>query len=419
MKKNHRASALALCGLLALGCKPRPQDSSHPKVQDLAASPAQILDQEAAAQSGAALALDLYARLASRPGNLLFSPHSLFSALAMAYGGAAGGTALEMASTLHLDLPPERLHAAMGGIGRQLEEGALGGGYTLSVAEGLWGQKGASLLPGFLELLNRRYGASLNELDLQKDPEGSRGTINAWAAQKTGGQISGLIGPGVLDASTRLVLTDSVYFKGRWATQFKEGMTKDQPFYGTPGKDSQAPLMTQSKDFGYMETGSFQALEMPYLGQDVSLVAFLPRQHYGLADFEKTLSTATLQDWLARLRTREVEVFFPKFKISTPCELSDELQALGLREAFSEAKADFSAMDGQHDLFLSKFIEEAFVRVDEEGTEAGAATAVVAKTHGAVSAPPLFRADHPFLFLIRDRRSGAILFLGRVVDPTQ
>jgi serpin B len=376
------------------------------------------------AKGGMAFALDLYGQLASQPGNLFFSPYSISSALAMTCGGAAGHTAEEMARTLHLDLPAWRLHAAFGGLNEALNAGGKKGGYSLSVANALWGQRGAAFLAPFLDLVRRGYGAGLNAVDFQRDTEGARKTINDWVADKTQGKVKDLIAPGILDDLTRLVLTNAIYFKGQWEREFEKKLTSDQPFYVEPERTIQAPLMTRIGVFGYFEGTEFEAVEMAYKGGDVAMVVFLPRERFGLAGFEKSLSAEALQGWLGRLQKREVVVHFPKFKMTGKFSLAVELEALGMPEAFDEKRADFSLMNGKRPgdaqaLHISDVIHKAFVECNEEGTEAAAATAVVMKRKGMARhmAPPVFRADHPFLFLIRDLRSGAILFLGRVVDP--
>jgi serpin B len=390
-----------------------------------AAAPAlPTADQNALVQGGAAFALDLYGQLASRPGNLFFSPYSVSSALAMTYGGAAGQTAEQMAKTLHLDLPSPRLHAAFGALNQALNVGGQKGGYSLSVANALWGQRGSEFLAPFRDLVRTGYGAGLRVLDFRDDAEGARKTINDWVAVHTNGKIKDLIAPGVLDRLTRLVLTDAIYFKGDWEREFQRQRTSDQLFYVKPGQTIQAPLMTQVADFGYLEGEGFQAVEMVYRGGDVALVAFLPRERFGLAALEKGLSADSLRLWLGRLQDQRVAVHFPRFKMTEQFALAGQLQALGMLDAFS-SKADFSLMNGKRPgdleaLSISDVIHKAFVEVNEQGTEAAAATAVVMKRAMAMRpGPPVpeFRADHPFLFLIRDRRSGAILFLGRVVEP--
>jgi serpin B len=373
-----------------------------------------------------AFALDLYGRLATQPGNLFFSPYSISSALAMTYGGAAGLTAAEMSKTLHFDLPSPRLHAAFGGLNEALNVGGQKGGYSLSMANALWGQQGVAFLAPFLDLVQRDYGAGLTQLDFKHDAEGARKTINDWVADKTHGKITDLIARGALNQLTRLVLTNAIYFKGNWEREFKKEMTSDQPFYAAPGKQAPARLMEQTGDFGYFENGTFQLLEMPYKGKDLAMVALLPRDNNGLTVLEKELSADVLQGWLAKAHYGKVEVYFPKFKMTEQFSLGEELKAMGMPGSFDQRKADFSLMNGKQpgeagSLSISEVIHKAFVECNEEGTEAAAATAVVMRMTATAMTrhrpTPVFRADHPFLFLIRDLHSDEILFLGRVVDP--
>jgi serpin B len=381
-------------------------------------------DQSVVAKGGMAFAIDLYGRLAAEPGNLFFSPYSISNALAMTYGGAAGHTAEEMAKTLHLNLPSQRLHAAFGGLDQALNEDGKKGGCSLNLANALWGQRGTAFLAPFLDLVKTNYGAGLNAVDFRNDAEGARKTINDWVADKTNGKIKDLIAPGVLKDLTRLVLTNAIYFKGRWEQEFKAQSTSEQTFRIAPGRQIRARLMEQTGNFGYFDGGTFQLLEMPYKGADLAMAALLPKDDDGLTALERALSAEALQNWLALARYGDVHVYFPRFKITEQFSLAEELKALGMVEAFDDRKADFSLMNGKQpgqadSLFISDVIHKAFVECNEEGTEAAAASAVVMMRALAMPrhSPPVFRADHPFLFLIRDRRSGAILFLGRIVEP--
>jgi serpin B len=297
----------------------------------------------------------------------------------------------------------------------------------LTVANTLWGQRGVSFLAPFLDLAERSYGAGLREVDFQNDTEGSRRTINDWVAEKTQGRIRDLIAPRLLDKLTRLVLTNAIYFKGTWEREFRKEETSDQIFHAAPGNQVQSRLMEQTSDFGYFDGDTFQVLEMPYKGKDLAMVAMLPRDNYGLTALEQALSAKALQGWLADVRYDKVHVYFPKFKMMARFSLAGELQALGMPEAFDDRKADFSLINGKRPgdpeaLYISHVIHKAFVECDEEGTVAAAASAVMMEMKGKALHKdhpiPIFRADHPFLFLIRDRHSGTILFLGRVVDPT-
>ncbi|MCX5655335.1 MAG: serpin family protein [Planctomycetota bacterium] len=370
-------------------------------------------------------AFDLYAQLAAEKGNLFYSPQSISTALAMTWAGARGETAAQMAKTLRLPADrvekPGSIHAAYAKLLAGLSAAREKQGYELSAANALWGQKGYAWLPGFLGVVKTNYGAGLEEVDFVKNAEGARQTINAWVEKETREKIKDLIPQGVLDGLTRLVLTNAIYFKGDWDHAFKKDRTKDEDFFAEGGRKVKAPMMNQSEHFGYMDGGEFQALEMPYKGDALSMVILLPKKEDGLAALEKTLSAETVAGWLAKLARREVYVTVPKFKTTAQFMLADTLKAIGMPLAFDPGKADFSGMDGKKDLFISAVIHKAFVDVSEEGTEAAAATAAVAPSAPAPPSepPPVFRADHPFIFLIRDKRSGCILFLGRVVNPKE
>ena len=364
-------------------------------------------------------AFDLYAKLRGREGNLFLSPFSISTALAMTSAGARGGTEAGMAKVLHFTLPGEELHTAFAGLIRGLDEDKKGRGYELVVANALWGQKGYGFLKEYLDLTKSCYGAGLHEVDFEKAAEAARKTINAWVEEKTKEKIKDLIKPGVLSSLTRLVLTNAIYFKGQWASRFKKEATKDGPFTLSSGKKTAVPMMNQTEEFGYMEDGDVQALELPYIGDRLSMVVLLPKKVDGLAGLEESLTAKKLSKWLSAVRKQKVVVSLPRFKFTSEFGLADVLKSMGMTDAFLLPPADFSGMDGKKDLFISAVIHKAFVDVNEEGTEAAAATAVVMALRMAAPEPvPIFRADHPFLFIIRDTESGNILFMGRMIDPS-
>ena len=376
-------------------------------------------------------ALELYAKLRQREGNLFFSPYSISTALAMTYAGARGQTDTQMATVLHFPTVPSetvlvedtlgrmRFHSAFGTIVKDLNTRGEKGGYELTVANALWGQKGYGFLEEFLQLIKANYDGQLNEVDFRTAAESARKTINAWVEKKTNNRIKDLIGRGALDKMTRLVLTNAIYFKGDWARQFKKDRTKDAPFTLLSGQKVDAAMMNQTAKFDYMETEDFQALELPYVENELSMIILLPRRHDGLVDFEETLTTENLLRWRSTARKRKVIVSIPKFKMTRQFSLVSVLKSMGMTDAFSPGRADFSGMNGKRDLFISAVIHKAYVDVNEEGTEAAAATAVTMKvTSIGPTRIPVFRADHPFLFLIRDNLSGSILFIGRVVNPS-
>jgi serine protease inhibitor len=377
-------------------------------------------------------ALDLYAKLRGRQGNLFLSPYSISTALAMTYAGARGSTASQMAEVLHFRVatdaktqqPPtamdrERFASMFGRVIKDLNARGRKGSYTLTVANALWGQKGYGFLGQFLKSVRMNYDGWLNEVDFVAATEKARKTINAWVEKQTNDKIKDLIPPGVLDPMTRLVLTNAIYFKGNWARQFKADQTKDAPFTLADGSKIQTPMMNQQAEFGYMETDSFQGLELPYANDELSMIILLPKTVDGLGELEKTLTVENLSQWLSRLFPREVIVSAPKFKATSQFSLASVLGAMGMKDAFTPA-ADFSGMDGKRDLFISAVIHKAYVDINEEGTEAAAATGVTMRlTSIGPSRIPVFRADHPFVFLIRDNHSGSILFIGRLTNPKQ
>ena len=368
-------------------------------------------------------AFDLYGRLKGGEGNLFLSPYSISTALAMTYAGARGETAEQMAEVLRLPASGEAVHGAYGALQSDLNAAGEGGAFELVVANRLWGQKGYAFLPDFLALLEARYGAGLEQLDFARATEAARKTINSWIEKQTRDKIKELLKPGVLDAMTRLVLTNAIYFKGKWAEEFDKKLTRDEDFFPAPEKKVTAPLMHRTAKFGYFEGDGLQALELPYQGDRLAMVVLLPKRNVppgakdGLAALEASLSAEKVADWLGKLHRREVRVALPRFKTTAEFSLRDTLVAMGMTDAFG--RADFSGMTGTRDLFISAVIHKAFVDVNEEGTEAAAATAVVIRPLNGGGSPPAFRADHPFLFLIRDTKTGAILFLGRILDPTK
>ncbi len=362
-------------------------------------------------------ALDLYGELREREGNLFFSPYSISTALAMTYGGARGNTAAQMEQVLHFEVTTKRLHQAFGQLVETLNAQGAKGGYQLSVANALWGQQSVGFLKKFLDLTEKHYGAGLRQVDFAAATEAARKTINAWVEKETQGKIKDLIQPGVLNALTRLVLTNAIYFKGTWAEQFDKKATRDAPFTLATRQQVKVPMMHKTENFGYTEAEDFQALELAYAGDDLSMVIFLPREVDGLAALEKKLSLENLESWLGGLRRQTVQVSLPRFTMTSEFGLQEVLKSLGMTDAFSLPPADFSGMNGHKDLFISAVIHKAFVDVNEEGTEAAAATAVVMMRSAAPRPPVVFRADHPFIFLIRDNTSGSILFIGRLVSP--
>jgi serpin B len=365
-------------------------------------------------------ACGLYAKLHGQQGNLFFSPYSISTALAMTSVGARGPTELQMAKTLQFPTGTgnENFHKEFTSIIRQLNQAGAKGGFELVVANALWGQKDYKFLPDFLSLVKTNYDGDLQQVDFVGQTETARKTINDWVESKTKDKIKELIKQGTLDSMTRLVLTNAIYFKGKWASQFKPEQTMQEPFILLTGEKKDVPMMNQTADFNYMETADLQGLAMPYVGNELSMIVLLPKKLDGIKNLEEQLTADNISTWLGRLRKREVWVSFPKFKTTSEFGLADVLQSMGMTDAFLPDKADFSGITGNKDLFISAVVHKAYIDVNEEGTEAAAATGVTMKLTSVGPAMPVFRADHPFIFLIRDNLSGSILFIGRVTDPS-
>jgi serpin B len=372
------------------------------------------------ASDGNTFAFDLYGRLRSeQSGNLFFSPQSISTALAMVHAGARGDTATEIARTLHFSLPQEQLPPAYAALLGVLNGPGRTRRFRLSIANRLWGQHGTPFLESFLTVTRKYFGAELGLVDFVHDAEAARGAINGWVDHETAGKITDLIPPGVLTPATRLVLTNAIYFRGTWARQFAKSATQEQPFHVSPDRTVSVPLMFARTQAGYAahpEAG-LKVVELPYEGDELSMLVLLPDAADGLAALEAQLTAETVRGWASGLTRQDVLVYLPRFSIESRFGLDPTLGAMGMPLAFSD-RADFSGMDGRRDLLLSAVLHKARVDVDEEGTEAAAATGgIVALKSVLPHEPPTFRADHPFVFLIHHNPTGAILFLGRVVDP--
>ena len=411
----HAWRKLALV-LVAAACKPAPAEPERPAA--VLVSPEARADAPAWVAGGDAFAIELYQRVRAREGNQFFAPGNLRGALAMTYAGAAGTTAQEMARALHFEsLPGPRLHAAQAAAAADLGAADSGvGGVVLRAANRLWGAQGEPFVPAYLELTRTQYGAELVGIDFAAT-EHARQTINAWVSQQTQAKIPELLGAADIDAATRLVLTSAIYFKGAWLRAFDPAQTQDRPFQ-VPGLAvaPAVPTMQQKADFRYAEPDGAQVLELPYVGDRLAMLIVLPRAADGLPALEAELSPARITGWVASLRSRKVQVALPRFTTRARFELSDVLAAMGMPTAFTGA-ADFSGMSRAGGLSISSVIHEAFIDVGEAGTEAAAATAVVMTRSMPIGAPPAFTADRPFLYFIRDTRSGQLLFVGRVLDP--
>jgi len=367
-------------------------------------------------------AFDLHQALRDEDGNLFYSPYSISLALAMTYAGARSETEQQMADTLHFILSQGRLHPAFNSLDIELShrgKGAQGKdeeGFRLNIVNAIWGQKDYEFLTAFLDTLAENYGAGLRLLDFISAPDDSRVTINNWVSDQTQERIKDLIPQGLIDALTRLVLTNAIYFNAAWQYPFNEDFTRDGPFYLLGGGEVTVPMMSQTESLCYAEDEGCQAVELPYDSGELSMVIFLPAPGQ-FETFQNMLDAQRVGGINGKLEHRRVTLTMPKFEFESSFSLRESLAAMGMPDAFSAGRADFSGMTGNRDLFIADVVHKAFVSVDEAGTEAAAATAVVMTMTAVPGTPVEVTIDRSFIFLIRDIQTDAILFVGRVVNP--
>jgi serpin B len=364
-------------------------------------------------------ALDLYQELRDIDSNLFFSPYSISLALVMTYAGAKGDTAQQMADTLHFTLPQERLHPAFNALDLALtgQSGENEENFKFNIANSMWGQVGINFNSEFLDVLALNYGAGMRLLNFQQDPEAARIRINNWVSEQTENKITDLIPKWGIDTLTTLVLTNAIYFKATWEYAFPEDWTRDGTF--TLLNNTQVTVSMMSWVSGevvrYAEGDGYQAVELPYKGTSMSMLIILPALDR-FEEFENMLTAECVNEIAENLRRSFVNVRMPKFKFETSLKLTDTLAEMGMPIAFTP-QADFSGITTDRPLPIDQVLHKAFVSVDENGTEAAAATVVIL-TFGFPPQPTTVSIDHPFIFLIRDTNTGTILFLGRVLDPT-
>jgi len=367
-----------------------------------------------------ALALKLYRGLEGQEGNFIFSPMSIYTALGMTYVGARGPTENEMAKALQFSLQQSELHPAFHEVLDRFDNIHQWDGIDLSVANSLWPREGFRLTDTFLGLIHTNYNGDSHPLNFADAAAAAR-QINEWVERKTNGKISDVIGSGQITSDTRLLLCSVIYFDGKWQTQFKPSDTQPRPFYVSPILEVTVPMMNQFSTFKMTMADSgdvtIQLLDLPYTGKDLSMVLLLPLNDT-LSVLEKELTAVNLDAWLKKLDQTEpqkTEVFLPRFVFHHKFDLVSELKSLGISSAFNMG-ADLSGMDGTTNLFIADAIHMAVIDVNEAGTLASAATWVQTDRK---SLPPSFRANHPFIFLIRDNSTGCVLFMGRVVNPLE
>ena len=381
------------------------------------------------ASRNSVFAFEMYKSLAAEEGNLFFSPYSISLAIAMGYAGARGETERQMADTLHFLLPQNRLHPAFNNLDLQLAsrqggtEGRDEAGFRLNIVNAFWGQKDYEFLEAFLDVLAESYGAGVRPVDFVGAPEESRLKINDWVADQTEDRIKDLIPPKVINTLTRPVLTNAIYFNARWSHTFDQSSTRMRPFHLLDGGEVQVPMMSETEWFGYARGDGYQAVDLPYHGGELSMTILLPDEGR-FREFEDSIDATLVDGVLDDIEEQNVLLTMPKFEFESKFRLDKTLKKMGMPNAFDELKADFSGMNGRSCpgggcLVIAAVIHKAFVSVDEEGTEAAAATAVLFDLLGGRPEPISVTVDRPFIFLIRDRATGAVLFLGRMELATE
>lgn len=372
-----------------------------------------------------AFAQELYNRLKTKPGNLFCSPYCISSALVLPYAGSAGPTRAQFHTVLRYLTQEDSLFATFSWLNQHFTTPWYSGPNEtrLYIANSLWIQRDFKILPKFMDIATKYFKSTLKLADFLRNPESSRQNINSWVKERTQGRIDQLLQPGEINSSTRLVVVSSIFMKAVWEHAFDPNLTTADSFFVNKTQTASVPMMTTTANFPYYQNNTFTILEMPYRGGEAgqtqfSLLVFLPKDTYGLSSVENHILDISLENLLKSLRMERVIVSFPKFKFSSEFELNNTLQQMGMIEAFSE-NADFSGIDGERDLSLNHVIHKAYLSVDEKGTEAVAATAVTMEHRSVVhpESTTVFRADHPFMFMIIDKSINAILFTGRFVSP--
>ena len=398
-------AALSLC--VASGCTQKP-DAAPTDV------PVDIAEVQSQVAGNSDFAVALYGQVRDKPGNVVFSPYSISAALAMTYDGARGETARQMADVLRFPADRKLLPPAFRDLNRKLAKHT--DGFEMTLANALWGQKNFAFHAEFLDATREFYGAEMRQVDFIDGRDAALKTINDWVNRETRTKIPTILQPTDLSEDTRLVLTNAIYLKGQWAAAFDKQKTRDGDFHRTAKDTVRVPMMHRPESkFPYASVDGVEIVELPYRGNGAGMVVILPGPSNSPEELERTMTAGKLADWIGRLRPTEIDVSLPRFKVEKELRLNETLKKMGMTDAV--AGADFSGMTSAARLFISAVIHKAVVEVDEEGTVAAAATAVVMRKDSK-SGRVHFDANRPFLFLIRDRATESILFLGRVTDPT-
>ena len=413
----------AALSLLLSACGPSPSASiAKSDLQRVTAPDTPPGDIQALVDNNNAFAFDLYRSLQAQDGNLFYSPYSISLALAMTYAGARGATESQMAQTLHF-LSQDQLHPAFNALDLQLAERGKAASdnetpLQLNIANAVWAEKTYPFLQSFLDTIALNYGAGIRLADFINQYEAVRKEINTWVSDQTEDKINDLIPEGVLNAETRMALVNAIYFKADWLHPFDADATRDAPFHLLDGSDVTVPMMNHGTFIPYTKGDGWQAIELAYQGETAAMDIIVPDEGR-FEEVESSLDYEAASAILSSLQPTSVSLALPKFKFESSFGLADQLKALGMTEAFDPDQADFTGMSERNDLYISAVVHKAFVAVDEKGTEAAAATAVIVAATSARLYDVTLMVDRPFIFLIRDIPTGQILFIGRVLNPAE
>jgi len=422
---GRRSLALVLSlsfAFCAAGCARESDVAKSPKERETSPQ-VRVQDISRAVLDNNTFALDLYRRLAGRSGNLVVSPYSLSIALAITYAGARGQTKQEIATALHFTFAKDELHRTLNALDLDLTNRAQNAEqFQLLCANSLWAQRGYPFQSTFLDTLAQYYGEEVRLTDFAAKPQAAKTAVNAWARDKTLGKVPDILGSDELDARTRMLLANAIHFKGKWKYPFPKALTTKETFTLLNNTKVPVPMMAAnlmgSKHYDlykYTEGSCYQALELPYRGDQFAILILLPEQGYFQS--VQAMLVGDLVTGIAKAMTlRKVEIHLPKFRFTTRLSVKPALQAMGIRTIFASGDADFTEIEPKRELFIRDVVHAATVSVDEEGTEAAAASAV-SLTMCAGPSVVRFSADRPFLFVIRDTKTGALLLIGRVLDP--
>ncbi|MCK9613207.1 MAG: serpin family protein [Bacteroidales bacterium] len=415
MKTIKILAATSLSALiLVFSCK-----TSKTQMKEKSVEPTETATSGNISENNNLFALELYKNIGMKQANLFYSPYSISTALAMTFTGAHGKTESQMRTVMHFETNGatfyEKYHKLINEIN------AINDGKTINIytANSIWAQKDFKLLSSFTDVLKNSYNTTAYNVDFVKQPEPSRLEINKWVEQQTNEKIKDLIQPGLIDYLTRLVLVNAIYFKANWEVAFDEKETRQMTFRPDETSEVSCDFMFAEKDFKFYEQeDGLKAIEIPYSQGKMSMLIILPGNNNGFDLLKKNMDMSFYNTINKSLSTTKVKLYLPKFKFTSDFELSDILVQMGMTDAFFD-RADFSGMTGKKDLKISKVIHKAFVEVNESGTEAAAATAVVMRIKSMPVKQPEFRADHPFMFIIKENTNNGILFAGDVYDPTK